>query len=117
MLQTSCDRLYPIYRRFIAHIIMKLDYISFFVSQPVGFLIAFNTYITRGLFYIYIICLYSILVVIKNLLQYIKGDPPNILDHRNTIDIYLYPLRSYNQVLDNILKAFLYSNSFSVKNI
>jgi hypothetical protein len=75
---------------------MKLDYISFFVSQPIGFLIAFNTYITRGLFYIYIIYLYNILVIIENLLQYIGGDPPDILDHRNTIDIYPDPLRPYN---------------------
>jgi hypothetical protein len=96
---------------------MKLDHVSSFVSQPVGFLIALNTYIARGPFYIYIICLYSILVVVESLLRYIGGDPPNILDHRNTIDIYPDPLCLYNRVLDNILKIFLYSNSFSIKDI
>jgi hypothetical protein len=75
---------------------MKLDYISSFVSQPISFLITLNNYITRGPFYIYVICLYSILVVIENLLQYIRNDPPNILDHRNTINIYLDPLYLYN---------------------
>jgi hypothetical protein len=85
---------------------MKLDYISFFVSQPISFLIALNTYITRGLFYIYVIYLYNILVVIENLLRYIKSDPPDILDYRNTIDIYPDPLYLYNRVFDNILKTF-----------
>jgi hypothetical protein len=56
-------------------------------------------------------------VVIKNLLRYIRSDPPDILDPRNTIDIYPDILRLYNQVLNNILKAFLYSNSFNIKNI
>jgi hypothetical protein len=37
----------------------------------------------------YVICLYSILVVIKSLLQCIRNDPPDILDHRNIVDIYL----------------------------
>jgi hypothetical protein len=99
------------------YIIMKLDYISFFVSQPIGFLIALNTYITRELFYMYVISLYSILVIIENLLRYIRGDPLNILDYRNTIDIYPDPLCLYSRVFDNILKAFLYSNSFSIKNM
>jgi hypothetical protein len=53
----------------------------------------------------------------KNLLQYIRSDPPNILDHRSTIDIYPDPLRPYNRVLDNILKVFLCPDSFSIKNI
>jgi hypothetical protein len=96
---------------------MKLDHVSFFINQPIGFLITLNTYIARGPFYMYVICLYSILVVVENLLRYIGGDPPDILDHRNIIDIYLDPLRLYSQVLDNMLKAFLCSNSFSVKNM
>jgi hypothetical protein len=99
------------------YIIVKLDYISFFISQFISFLIAFNTYITRGLFYIYVIYLYNILVVIENLLQYIKSDPLDILDYRNTIDIYPDPLYLYSRVLNNILEAFLCSNSFSIKNI
>jgi hypothetical protein len=78
------------------YIIMKLDYINFFVNQLIGFFIALNTYITRGLFYIYVICLYSILAIIENLLQYIGGDPLDALDYRNAIDIYLDPLRSYS---------------------
>jgi hypothetical protein len=106
--QIPCDRLYLIYRRFIVYIIVKLDYISSFISQPIGFLIILNTYITRGLFYIYVIYLYNILVIIENLLQYIKNDP---------FDIYPDPLYLYNRVLDNILKVFLCSNSFSIKNI
>jgi hypothetical protein len=53
----------------------------------------------------------------ESLLQYIRSDPPDILDYRNTIDIYLDLLYPYNRVFDNILKAFLRSNSFSVKNI
>jgi hypothetical protein len=65
----------------------------------------------------YVICLYSILVVVENLLRYIKSDPLDILDHRNTIDIYPDLLRLYNRVLDNILKVFPCSNSFSIKNI
>jgi hypothetical protein len=96
---------------------MKLDYISSFINQLISFFIALNTYITRGPFYIYVIYLYSILIIIENLLRYIKSDPPDILDHRNTIDIYPDPLYSYNRVFDNILKTFLYSNSFSIKNI
>jgi hypothetical protein len=99
------------------YIIMKLDYISFFVSQLIGFLITFNTYIARGLFYIYITCLYNILVVIKSLLRYIRNNPSNILNHRSTIDIYPDPLCLYSRVLDSMLKAFLCSNSFSIKNI
>jgi hypothetical protein len=66
---------------------------------------------------VYVICLYNILVIIKNLLRYIKSNPPDILDYRNTIDIYPDLLRPYNRVLDNILKALLRSNNFSIKNI
>jgi hypothetical protein len=53
----------------------------------------------------------------ESLLQYIRSDPPDILDHRNTIDIYLDLLRPYNRVFNNILKVFLCSNSFSIKDI
>jgi hypothetical protein len=94
---------------------VKIDYISFFVSQPIGCLIAFNIYIARGPFYIYVICLYNILVVIESLLRYIKNNPPDVLDHRNIINIYPDPLYPYNRVLGSILKVFLYSNSFSIK--
>jgi hypothetical protein len=62
-------------------------------------------------------CLYSILVVIESLLRYIRGDPPNTLDHRSIIDIYPDPLRPYSRVLNNMLKAFPCSNSFSVKDM
>jgi hypothetical protein len=117
MLQTPRDRPYPIYRRFIVYIVVKLDHIGFFVSQPIGFFIALNTYIARGLFYVYVMCLHSILAVIESLLQYIRGDPPNILDYRSIINIYPDPLYPYSRVLNNILKAFLCSNSFSIKNI
>jgi hypothetical protein len=96
---------------------MKLNHISSFINQPIGFLIILNTYITRGLFYMYVICLYNILVVVENLLRYIGSDPPNIPDYRNLIYIYPDPLCPYNQVLNSMLKAFLCSNSFSVKNI
>jgi hypothetical protein len=53
----------------------------------------------------------------ENLLRYIKSDPPDILDHRNTIDIYLDLLYSYNRVFDSIFKVFLCSNRFSIKDI
>jgi hypothetical protein len=65
----------------------------------------------------YVIYLYNILVIIENLLQYIRNNPFDILDYRNTIDIYPDPLCLYNRVLDSMLKAFLYSNNFSIKNI
>jgi hypothetical protein len=44
----------------------------------------------------YVMCLYSILVIIENLLRYIRSDPPNILDHRSIINTYLDLLRPYN---------------------
>jgi hypothetical protein len=53
----------------------------------------------------------------ENLLQYIGGDPLNILDHRNIINKYPDVLHPYNRVFDSILKAFPYSNNFSIKNI
>jgi hypothetical protein len=71
----------------------------------------------RGPFYVYIMCLHSILAVVESLLRYIRGDPLDILDHRSIINIYPDPLYPYSRVLDNIFKAFLRSNSFSIKNI
>jgi hypothetical protein len=75
---------------------MKLDYVNSFINQFVGFLIALNTYIARGLFYVYVMYLYNILVIMESLLRYIGSDPPNILDHRSTIDIYPDLLCLYN---------------------
>jgi hypothetical protein len=82
------------------YIVVKLDYISSFISQPIGFLIALNTYIARGSFCIYVMYLYNILAVIESLLRYIGSDPPNILDYWNTIDIYLDPLYCYEHARD-----------------